>query len=467
MLMHIFDSATKTKRKIIPQNPDEILLYVCGPTVYDDAHLGHAKSALTFDLLCRVLKMQGLHVKYARNITDIDDKIINKAKELNIDIETLTDKYIKLYHQDMTKLGISKPDLEPKATQSLNDMISMISTLLKNNNAYKINNGDIYFDIKSDNKYFSISHQHQCDDDKQSRVVNSLQKHNSADFALWKNVSKSEVGFDSIFGRGRPGWHLECSAMIEKYFVKNSICKYAIDIHGGGADLLFPHHENEAAQTRCCTSHEIAAYWMHNGFVNINNQKMSKSLGNSFFIKDALKLYNGEVLRFYLLSIHYRSNFNFLDDDLLASKKRLDKLYRLKKRIFGIKEYDISTKFQQNLLNALKDDLNVSLALSLIDDMISTANDMLDTNNKNIKKEISANLLYIEKILGFGVKNPFEYFQIGIDENIKNKITKLIKQRTHAKKSKDFIMADNIRKQIINLGVNIMDTPQGTFWEKI
>lgn len=467
--MFIYDSVQKVKREFIPLKEGEVSLYVCGPTVYDDAHLGHAKSALVFDLLSRVLRLQGYKVTYARNITDIDDKIINKAKELNVSIKEITDKYTLAYHEDMKKLGISRPDIEPKATESLDAMFNMIQTLLDNHHAYQISNGDVYFDTQSDTHYLSISKRVQDENEKQNRVANSEEKKNSADFALWKSVKDEDVSFSSPFGKGRPGWHLECSAMIEKHLTcKNA--KYAIDIHGGGADLLFPHHENEAAQTRCATDHEIAAYWMHNGFVNIDGEKMSKSLGNSFFIKDALKVYDGELLRFYLLSTHYRSNFNFNEEDLLVSKKRLDKLYRLKKRLFGL-EFDstIQTDFQKKLLDALKDDLNISSALSLIDEMITSTNETLDTagKHKEIKRNTVADLAYIQELLGFGNINPFEYFQTGIDEATKEKIATLIQARDVAKKAKDFATSDVIRDEILSFGVQIMDTAHGTFWEKI
>ncbi len=468
--MYIFDSVQKIKREFVSLKKNEVSLYVCGPTVYDDAHLGHAKSALVFDLLSRVLRAEGYNVKYARNITDIDDKIIKKATELGVSIKEITDKYTEAYHADMAHLGIQRPDIEPKATESLDAMFLMIQNLLDRGHAYQIKNGDIYFDTASDTKYLSISHRVQNEDEKQNRVLNSDEKKNSADFALWKSVADGDVSFDSPFGKGRPGWHLECSAMIEKHLTCKDVGKYAIDIHGGGADLLFPHHENEAAQTRCSTNHEIAAYWMHNGFVNIDGEKMSKSLGNSFFIKDALKVYDGEVLRFYLLSTHYRSNFNFNEEDLLASKKRLDKLYRLKKRLFGLEVHsDMQTAFKTKLLDALKDDLNVSTALSAIDEMISTVNETLDTagKHKELKREAVIDMAYIEELLGFGIKNPFEYFQTGVDKDTKEKIKELIEERNEAKKAKDFATSDSLRDQILSYGITIMDTPQGTFWERV
>ena len=466
--MLIFDSVQKTKLEFKPQVEGKATLYVCGPTVYDDAHLGHAKSALVFDLLSRILKANGYDVTYARNITDIDDKIINKAKERDCDIKEITDFYTEAFHKEMEEIGVKRPDLEPKATESLDAMYDLIQKLIDKGHAYATTDGDVYFDTSSDSEYLSLSKRVQEDDDRSARVQSSDQKKNPADFALWKNVKDSSVTFESPFGKGRPGWHLECSAMIEKHLAHNDT-QAAVDIHGGGADLLFPHHENEAAQTRCATNHKLANYWMHNGFVNIDGEKMSKSLGNSFFLKDALKEYDGEVLRFYLLSTHYRSNFNFNEEDLMSSKKRLDKIYRLKKRLFGLAGNDHETEFKTKLLEVLSDDLNISSALALIDEMVTQANETLDTagKHKQLKKDTLANLAYIEEVLGFGVKNPYEYFQFGVDSDTKEKIDQLIKQRDEAKKAKDFETSDKLRDEILNFCVNIMDTPQGTFWEKI
>ena len=465
--MLIFDSAQKAKREFIPQEEGKVKLYVCGPTVYDNAHLGHAKSALVFDLLSRVLRANGYHVTYARNITDIDDKIIKKAQEQNKTIQEITDFYTAAFHKEMQAIGVKRPDLEPKATENLDAMFEMIQKLIESNHAYLTKEGDIYFDTSSDASYLTLSKRVQEEEEKINRVESSEHKKNSADFALWKSVHDGSVSFSSPFSNGRPGWHLECSAMIEKHLASPH-AKYAVDIHGGGADLLFPHHENEAAQTRCSSSHELAAYWMHNGFVNIDGTKMSKSLGNSFFLKDALEIYDGEVLRFYLLGTHYRSNFNFNTQDLESSKKRLDKIYRLKKRVFGIAYNAKETEFQKELLEALNDDLNVSHAMALIDEMINKANETLDTpgKHKELKQEIIANISYLDTLLGFGAKNPFEYFQHGVDAATKERLFDLIKERDNAKKAKDFATADSIRDTILSYGVTIMDTPEGTFWEK-
>lgn len=463
--MTIYDSVSKSKKTFEPIIPGKATLYVCGPTVYDDAHLGHAKSALVFDLLVRVLKANGLDVTFARNITDIDDKIVKKMSETNQSLQELTEFYTKAYHRDMDALGIMRPDIEPKATESIDAMINLISTLIEKGHAYKTLDGDVYFDTQQDSKYLSISHRIQDQDETQSRIEENSQKKNPADFALWKHFDEG-IRYETAFSAGRPGWHTECAAMIEEHLAVEG--EYAIDIHGGGADLLFPHHENEAAQHRCAKGQELAKYWVHNGFVNIDGEKMSKSLGNSFFLKDALQAYHGEVLRFYLSSSHYRSDFNFNELDLQASKKRLDKLYRLKKRLFGMKVTQEKTSFQEKILEALSDDLNVSKSLALVDDMISTANETLDTNPKDklIKRQSLADLAYIEDILGFGHENPFEYFQFGIDNELKDKIDNLIKKRSTAKAEKDFASSDALRDELLALDISIMDTAEGTFWEK-
>lgn len=462
--MTIYDSVKKTKLKFEPLKEGQVSLYVCGPTVYDDAHLGHAKSALVFDLLRRVLEAEGYDVLFARNITDIDDKIINKAQELGISTSEIAERYTDAYHRDMEAIGVRAPTLEPKATESIDAMSEMIQKLLDKGHAYSISNGDIYFDTSSDKNYLSLSNRQSSEN--VSRVEKVSEKRSEADFALWKAVHDEGVAFDSAFGRGRPGWHLECSAMIERYVTSHE-GEYAIDIHGGGADLLFPHHENEAAQTRCATNHELAKYWMHNGFVTIAGEKMSKSLGNSFFLKDALKAYDGEVLRFYLLSTHYRGDFNFNEEDLIASKRRLDRLYRLKKRLFGLSAEMIDTEFKKNLLEALGDDLNVSRAYALIDELIAQANEALDTNpkDKSYRQILLSSLATVETVLGFGGKDPYEYFQFGLDEETKTKINELIAKRSEAKKAKDFAASDALRDELTALGVSIMDTPAGTVWE--
>jgi cysteinyl-tRNA synthetase len=367
----------------------------------------------------------------------------------------------------MEAIGVQRADIEPKATDSLQAIESMIQTLIDKDIAYVISTGDVYFDTGKDSHYGDISHQVGEDDDNQSRVEHTSEKRNPKDFALWKACKGEEdICFDTAFSSGRPGWHIECSAMIEKHFQGSD--EYSIDIHGGGADLLFPHHENEAAQSRCATGHELAKYWMHNGFVQIDGEKMSKSLGNSFFLKDALKVYDGEVLRYYLNSVHYRNDFNFNEEDLLTAKKRLDKLYRLKKRVLPGKGSAVNKAFKKSLLDAMSDDLNISIALSVIDEMVATTNEKFDANPKDkaLKKETITNIEFIDTLLGFGGKEPFSYFQIGVDEALKEKIENLLTERTEAKKEKNFERSDAIRDELIAMDISIMDTPDGTVWEK-
>jgi len=466
MDIYLFDSVQKQKIPFNSMEDNKVKIYVCGPTVYDDAHLGHARSAIVFDLLHRVLKANGYEVIMVKNFTDVDDKIIAKIKDTGKTLEEITNYYINSYLEDMKSLNILPNTIEPKATQNLEVMKDLVNTLLKNNKAYKLDDG-IYLDTKKDKKYGSISHR-ASDENSIARIENNKSKKDQKDFALWK-FSDDEVVFDAPFGAGRPGWHCECSAMIEKHLANHNL-PFAVDIHGGGADLLFPHHENEASQTRLCYSQDIAKYWMHNGFVNINGEKMSKSLGNSFFLKDILKQYDGEVVRFYMLSTYYRADFGFNEDDLIASKKRLDKLYRLKKRVYQIKSNNVKiNKFKKQILEVLNDDLNTSKALALIDEFIANSNEILDTNGKHkqLKQEIVASIEFLNDILGIGYQDPYLYFQFGITKDEQQNIKTLIEQRTKAKKDKDFILSDKIREELLQLGINIMDTPNGTLWEKI
>ncbi|MCT7551612.1 cysteine--tRNA ligase [Aliarcobacter butzleri] len=467
--LHIFDSVKKEKVEFKPIQEGKVKIYVCGPTVYDDSHLGHARSAIAFDLLHRVLKANDYEVTMTKNFTDIDDKIIKKMYETNKTLEDITNQYINAYKADMKALNILDNTIEPKATENLEIMKEMISNLISKDVAYKTSDS-VYFDTSKDNLYGTLSHKSN-DENSQARVEENQEKRNSADFALWKFEKANDVSFDAPFGKGRPGWHIECSAMIEKHLAyKDS--PYQIDIHAGGADLLFPHHENEAAQTRCSSGQNLAKYWMHNGFVNINGEKMSKSLGNSFFLKDVLKSYSGEVIRFYLMSTHYRADLSFNEEDLIASKKRLDKIYRLKKMVYGSKVDDKpNQQLKIELLNALNDDLNTSKAFAIIDEWITGSYNVLE-NNPNInqkiwKKNIISNINFIEEVLGIGGNDAYAYFQFGIDESTKEKIESLILKRNEAKKAKDFQTADEIRDELSSMDISLMDTVNGTVWEKL
>lgn len=468
MTVQFFDSVKKQKVQFSPIQQGKVKIYVCGPTVYDHAHLGHARSSIVFDLFRRLFLALGYEVTFAKNFTDIDDKIIKKCQEEQKSLEEITAFYIQSYLEDMESIGVVKPDLEPKATQNLEAMQTMISSLLASKHAYQTSNGDVYLDSTKDLLYGTLSHRDESLEVK-SRIKDEEGKKSKRDFVLWKAYKgQIDIGYESVFGKGRPGWHIECSAMIEKHLAYSDQ-DFAIDIHAGGMDLLFPHHENEASQTRCFSQRELAKYWLHNGFVTIKGEKMSKSLGNSFFLKDVLKHYHGEIIRNYLLGTHYRANFDFNEEDLLSSKKRLDRFYRLKKRVGSSPASKAQNDFAQKLLQSLSDDLNISLALSVIEMMFKESNEALDQypKDKELKSSIRANLDLISYVLGIGNLEAIEYFQLGINQELKEEVLREINRRNQAKKDKNYALADQIRKDLENKGIALLDTSDGTIWEKI
>ncbi|WP_299227230.1 cysteine--tRNA ligase [uncultured Campylobacter sp.] len=472
--MVIYDSLSKKKLPFEPISEGVARIYACGPTVYDDAHLGHAKSAVSFDLLRRVLQAEGYEVKFARNFTDIDDKILKKMAETGKSLGEITELYTRRYLQDMSALNVADASISPKATENIAAICELISSLLQKGFAYEIAGDGIYFDTRKDGDYLSLSGKKEGAGKNIARVASNDAKHDEKDFVLWKF---DENWFDSPFGKGRPGWHSECVAMILAH-LDSGDPHFCIDIHAGGADLLFPHHENEAAQCRCARHRALSKYWLHNGFVQVNNEKMSKSLGNSFFVKDALKIAPGEALRFYLLSSHYRANFNYSVTDLLASKKRLDKIYRLKKRVRDVltpaagqnstSELPAAeAKFRSEMMEFLSDDLNTSGALAVLDSFVASANEALDRapKDKALKAQIAANLEFAKQTLGILYEDETEYFRFGVSEQQRAQIEELIKQRAQAKAEKDFASADAIRARLADMKIEVMDTPGGTVWE--
>lgn len=493
--MVIYDSFSKKKLPFKPISEGLARIYACGPTVYDDAHLGHAKSAVSFDLLRRVLQAEGYEVKFARNFTDIDDKILKKMAQSGKSLEEITELYTRRYLQDMSALNVADASISPKATENIAAICELISSLLKKGFAYEIAGDGIYFDTRKDGDYLSLSGKKEGAGKNIARVASNDAKHDEKDFVLWKF---DENWFDSPFGKGRPGWHSECVAMILAH-LDSGDPQFCIDIHAGGADLLFPHHENEAAQCRCARHRALSKYWLHNGFVQVNNEKMSKSLGNSFFVGDALKIAPGEALRFYLLSSHYRANFNYSVTDLLASKKRLDKIYRLKKRVrdvlapvagqnlasSGSQNLSSSAaskskpknsaselpaaeaKFRSEMMEFLSDDLNTSGALAVLDSFVASANEALDRapKDKALKARIAANLEFAKQTLGILYEDETEYFRFGVSEQQRAQIEELIKQRAQAKAEKNFASADAIRARLTDMKIEVMDTASGTVWE--
>lgn len=457
--MRLEDS--KSRQKLDLSADEKISIYLCGATVYDEAHLGHARSSVCFDLLYRTLLALGFEVEFARNYTDIDDKILHKMKEQNLSLKELTEHFIKRYEEDMQKLNVLEPKFKPRATAYIAAMVDLIVKLENKGFTYILDDG-VYFDTSKDKAYLSLSGR--GFENNQSRLEKEVAKRNESDFVLWKF---DENFYEAPFGKGRPGWHTECVAMIKALF------KDKLVVHCGGVDLLFPHHENEAAQCRCAFDDELAKIWLHNGFVKINDEKMSKSLNNSFLLKDALDKFGGEVLRFYLLQSHYRTHFNYNEKDLESAKKRLDKFYRLKQRlqIFNLEDFSqnlalkLQSKTAHQILNALSDDLNVSKALSLLDEFIINANAKLD-ENKALKESLKQEFSECSLIFGIGFLSVQEYFQFGVSEELKKEIQAQIQARNEAKKAKNFALADAIRADLTQKNIILQDTPNGTIWEK-
>ncbi len=457
--MRLEDS--KSRQKLDLSIDEKISIYLCGATVYDEAHLGHARSSVCFDLLYRTLLALGFEVEFARNYTDIDDKILHKMKEQNLSLKELTEHFIKRYEEDMQKLNVLEPKFKPRATAYIRAMVDLIVKLENKGFTYILDDG-VYFDTSKDKAYLSLSGR--GFENNQSRLEKEVAKRNESDFVLWKF---DENFYEAPFGRGRPGWHTECVAMIKALF------KDKLVVHCGGVDLLFPHHENEAAQCRCAFDDELAKIWLHNGFVKINDEKMSKSLNNSFLLKDALSKFGGEVLRFYLLQSHYRTHFNYNEKDLESAKKRLDKFYRLKQRlqILNLEDFSqnsalkLQSKIALQILNALSDDLNVSKALSLLDEFIINANAKLD-ENKASKESLKQEFSECSLIFGIGFLSVQEYFQFGVSKELKKEIQAQVQARNEAKKAKNFALADAIRADLAQKNIILQDTPNGTIWEK-
>lgn len=462
-MLNLFDTKSKKIKPFTSMQENRVYMYICGPTVYDNSHLGHARGSVVFDLLRRVLISNNYKVNLVRNVTDIDDKIIARAKSEDTTKELISEKYLHSFHEDLKSLNVLPATMEPLVTKNLDAIFTLIDILLEKDIAYSVSNGDIYFDISKDSEYLSLSKKDMSN--KQNRVENhNREKRNSSDFALWK--ADTENAFYSPYGLGRPGWHIECSALINKFFLEHEY-EFQIDIHGGGSDLVFPHHENEAAQTRAAFGKELSNFWVHNGMVKINEEKMSKSLGNSFFIKEALKDFSGEELRFYLLSVHYRNDFNYSIEDLKISIKRLEKLYRLKERVYRKIYYSIDDlDIVNDILSALNEDLNISKALSLIDKQINVFNEELDSGNE-VTDQVLSFTTFLSDILGIGFKDPKDFFRKNLSEEFIEYIELELDKRSEAKLDKNYSLADSIRDNLLKQGISINDHKEGTSWEKI
>jgi len=456
MSLKLYNSLSRQKEDFVPLDTTHVKMYACGPTVYNYAHIGNARMAVVFDVWARLLRYHYPKVTYASNITDVEDKIIVAAKEQGCEIHEVTEKYAKIYNDDMATLGVLAPDVQPKATEHIQEMIDQISQLIERGHAYEAE-GHVLFHVPSDPTYGALSGRTRDEQVAGARVEVAPYKRDPADFVLWKPSNEDQPGWDSPFGYGRPGWHIECSAMAEKHL------GLPFDIHGGGADLKFPHHENEIAQSCCAhgTAQDVTSfskYWVHNGFVTVEGEKMSKSLGNFLLVHDLIKDHKGEVLRLALLSAHYRQPLDWSDQCLYQMQVLLDKVYLKLKELQDIEVSD--TIIPVPVLNALNDDLNTPLVIAEI--------------NKILKEKQGADLknalMAIGDLMGLFQEDPDQWFgddMDGVSDEDVTKIEGLLAERIEAKENKDFARADEIRDELLGMGIEIKDTREGTSWEKV
>lgn len=463
--MKIFNTLTRTKDEFVPINEGKVGIYVCGPTVYDYIHIGNARPMIVFDTLRRYLEYKGYEVNYVSNFTDVDDKIIKRANEQNVDSKVISERYIEEAKKDMAAMNVREATTHPKATEEIPDMIEMVKVLIEKGYAYEVN-GTVYFRTRKFSDYGKLSKKNIDDLRSGNRdllVSGENEKEDSLDFVLWKPKKEGEPSWDSPWGEGRPGWHLECSVMSKKYIGD------VIDIHAGGEDLIFPHHENEIAQSEAANGTEFARYWMHNGFLKINNEKMSKSLGNFFTVREIADKYPLQVIRFFMLSAHYRSPLNFSSDLVEASKNGLDRILTAVDKLRSITATDLTgedktadkeieayvTRFEA----AMDDDLNTADAISVIFELIKYTN--INITAETPKKTIDMALATIEKLCDvLGIITEQE------EELLDSDIEALIQERQEARKAKNFARADEIRNMLSDMGIILEDTREGVKWKR-
>ena len=454
----IYNSFSGNKEAFVPIKKDHVKIYVCGPTVYNYAHIGNARPAVVFDTFVRFLRSQFSKITHVSNITDIDDKIIAAALEKDLPISEITEKYTDIYNADLNTLGVHAPDFQPKATEFIPEMIELIKVLIDKGHAYE-KEGHVLFHVLSFENYGCLSKRNRDEQIAGSRVEVAPFKKDAADFVLWKPSSDVQPGWDSPWGFGRPGWHLECSVMSEKTL------GLPFDIHGGGRDLVFPHHENEIAQS-CCASgikndpSSYAKYWMHNGFVTVNGEKMSKSLNNITLIKDLTDLYKGEVIRLTLLSSHYRQGLDWNESIIHQSEKLLDKLYKILSDE-GINSAPTSSNFDEDILEALADDLNTPKVISVLNSLAKKYFQDSGINKKDIAEKIKTS----GNLIGILNEDPVRWFERDSKDLDIELIEDLMRQRDQAKSDKDYAKADSIRDELVGLGVEILDSQDGSSWK--
>ncbi len=451
-MLKIYNTLAREKQTFVPIEAGKANMYVCGMTVYDYCHLGHARVMVVFDMVSRWLRASGLNVTYVRNITDIDDKIIRRANENGEDINVLTQRFIDAMDEDSASLGVLRPDIEPRATAHVAGMIAMISALIAKGHAYHADNGDVFYSINSFAAYGKLSGKSVEDLRAGERVEVDTFKRDPMDFVLWKSAKPSEPRWDSPWGKGRPGWHIECSVMGACYLGKH------FDIHGGGQDLQFPHHENEIAQSEGANDCTFVNYWMHNGFVRVDDEKMSKSLGNFFTIRDVLKKYDAEVVRFFILRAHYRSPLNYSDKHLDDAKQALTRLYTALRGVDVLAKVDESMASYHAFKLAMDDDFNTPEAVAVLFDLVNAF-------NKSADLAVGAQLKGLANILGLLARSPEDFMQGGLEEGFDaSAIEAQITARTEAKKAKNFAEADRIRQELLAAGIVLEDITHGTIW---
>ena len=460
-MIKVLNDLTRKKEELVPIEEGKVGMYVCGPTVYDYFHIGNARAFTMFDIIRRYLEYRGYDVTYVQNFTDIDDKMINRAKELGISVAELADRFIKEYYDDADALGIKRADHHPKATEHIVEIIQIVSKLIENGFAYEMD-GDVYFDAKKFEDYGKLSHQNLDDLESGARVDVDERKNNPIDFALWKKQKPGEPAWESPWGLGRPGWHIECSAMASKYLGET------MDIHAGGADLVFPHHENEIAQSEAAFGKPFANYWLHNGYLNIDGEKMSKSLGNFFTVRDIRKKYDPEVVRFFLMSAHYRNPLNFSEEQLQSAKNGLDRLYTVLDNLQYAKKTaedeatipdimieDKISEHEKMFMDAMDDDFNTADAVSVIFMFAREINIYIKEGmSKSAIDSVAAKMKDWGSLLGILTRDEAE--------DVDTEAEELIEQRNAARKAKNWAEADRIRAVLAEKGITIEDTPAGT-----
>ncbi|WP_345332200.1 cysteine--tRNA ligase [Ferrimonas pelagia] len=460
MMLQIYNTLTRQKEQFKPIVPGKVGMYVCGVTTYDLCHVGHARTYVAFDTVVRFLRSQGMEVTYVRNITDVEDKIINRANDNGECWSELVARNVALMHEDFDALGLLRPDIEPTVSGHMDEIIAIIAKLVEKGHAYATEAGDVWFEVKSFADYGKLSRQDLEQLQSGARVDIDESKRNPMDFALWKSAKPGEPSWTSPWGEGRPGWHIECSAMSGKHLGE------VFDIHGGGSDLMFPHHENEVAQSCCAHDNDYVNYWMHSGMVQINKEKMSKSLGNFFTIREVLKQYQAESVRYFLLSSHYRSQLNYSTDNLDQAHSALERLYTALRGVTPAQQVDMDNDYVKRFNAAMNDDINTAEALPVLFDLARELNITKEDGESELAAQLAGLMITLGDILGLLGQAPEAFLQGGGDDEEVAQIEAWIAQRNQARADKNWPAADEARDALNALGVILEDGAGGTTWRR-